>query len=801
MLLYIKGNENGKLIIDSVLNGPFKYGTVTVPGTQTTPATVRDKTYDELTYAEKLHESYDIKATNIVLQGLPQDIYNMVNHHEEAKHIWDRVKLLIEGSTILLQERESKLYDDFDIFTLQQVSPLASQQLYDVPMAQQRSYQALIANHSLVVHYQSYQAPDVHQPSQALVPIMDSRLVVPLFLPSDDLIVSLNKATVQDGRVTVQTVQGRQNQGYAGSGARSNATAAWVNRTGGANTTGQAKVIYAFDSDCDEASSASVVLMAKLSSYDSEILSKQHDALSVIDTVKTLELAEESRLKMHAKQNDPVLKEKKVNIAPIDYVALNKLSKHFVKHFEPQTKLSAEQAFWLPISKPVSKTPPVQLEPVLKEIPCELPIISLVKDSFNKMRNHVNDFENVATVSTKVIGQNEGSWGFEHIQKAFDKDVKPFVKTLKEYFHMFDQGLHKEITDMKEVFPQMENEAAKCSVKRKNFEIKEKELLLENDCLLELITSKDLVHTAVNSLSEIIDYQSIEKSFLDEYSKCVELKPELSKKNDMVEKAVYDELLKRCARMENRCISLKIKVQQYKESFQNNQPRNKPDALEFLAFFEINELKAQLEAKNNSISELKDDIATFKGKGVSECDKSVNISKEHDDTLHEIVENARALMPLESDLKSACRTFTIDGNMCPLTRITSTTIVPPKKPISATVFKKTPPISNTSGKLKDITNIGSSSKSKNVESKISNNSKPNKNWGSNVSTTPSSPRVHFRSFKSSFGKSKKYAHKPKFDDFIQEKLYLLHIDLCGPMRIESINGKKYIMVIIDDYSL
>ncbi|GJX54429.1 hypothetical protein Tco_0282798 [Tanacetum coccineum] len=76
----------------------------------------------------------------------------------------------------------------------QQVSPLASQQLYDVPMAQQRSYQALIANHSSVVHYQSYEAPDVHQPSQASIPLMDSGLVIPSFLPSNDPIASLNKA-------------------------------------------------------------------------------------------------------------------------------------------------------------------------------------------------------------------------------------------------------------------------------------------------------------------------------------------------------------------------------------------------------------------------------------------------------------------------------------------------------------------------------------------------------------------------------------------------------------------------------
>nr|GEW75125.1 putative reverse transcriptase domain-containing protein [Tanacetum cinerariifolium] len=50
------------------------------------------------------------------------------------------------------------------------------------------------------------------------------------------------------------------------------------------------------------------------------------------------------------------------------------------------------------------------------------------------------------------------------------------------------------------------------------------------------------------------------------------------------------------------------------------------------------------------------------------------------------------------------------------------------------------------------------------------------------------------------GKSKKYTHKPKTVNTIMEVLYTLHMDLCGPMRVQSINGKKYILVIIDDYS-
>nr|GEW65835.1 putative ribonuclease H-like domain-containing protein [Tanacetum cinerariifolium] len=55
-------------------------------------------------------------------------------------------------------------------------------------------------------------------------------------------------------------------------------------------------------------------------------------------------------------------------------------------------------------------------------------------------------------------------------------------------------------------------------------------------------------------------------------------------------------------------------------------------------------------------------------------------------------------------------------------------------------------------------------------------------------------------FACAMGKSTKKSHKPKSEDSNQEKLYLLHMDLCRPMRVESVNGKKYILVFVDDYS-
>nr|GEZ53589.1 retrovirus-related Pol polyprotein from transposon TNT 1-94 [Tanacetum cinerariifolium] len=50
------------------------------------------------------------------------------------------------------------------------------------------------------------------------------------------------------------------------------------------------------------------------------------------------------------------------------------------------------------------------------------------------------------------------------------------------------------------------------------------------------------------------------------------------------------------------------------------------------------------------------------------------------------------------------------------------------------------------------------------------------------------------------GKSKRASHPPKPVPNSRQRLHLLHMDFCGPMRIASINGKRYVLVIVDDYS-
>nr|GFD23401.1 putative ribonuclease H-like domain-containing protein [Tanacetum cinerariifolium] len=50
------------------------------------------------------------------------------------------------------------------------------------------------------------------------------------------------------------------------------------------------------------------------------------------------------------------------------------------------------------------------------------------------------------------------------------------------------------------------------------------------------------------------------------------------------------------------------------------------------------------------------------------------------------------------------------------------------------------------------------------------------------------------------GKSKRATPPPNPVPNSRQRLHLLHMDLCGPMRIANINGKRYILVIVDDYS-
>ncbi|GJY02766.1 hypothetical protein Tco_0360918 [Tanacetum coccineum] len=97
--VYCMGKDNGENIIKSIDEGPFQMGkfkeTLAEGALHLGPK--RDRVFADLTPDEKDRYKADIRATDILLQGLPKDIYTLINHYTTAKEIWDNVKMLLEG--------------------------------------------------------------------------------------------------------------------------------------------------------------------------------------------------------------------------------------------------------------------------------------------------------------------------------------------------------------------------------------------------------------------------------------------------------------------------------------------------------------------------------------------------------------------------------------------------------------------------------------------------------------------------------------------------------------------------------
>nr|GFD49580.1 integrase, catalytic region, zinc finger, CCHC-type, peptidase aspartic, catalytic [Tanacetum cinerariifolium] len=59
----------------------------------------------------------DVNATNIILQGLPPEVYALVKNHKVAKELWERIQLLMQGTSLTKQEKECKVYNEFNKFS------------------------------------------------------------------------------------------------------------------------------------------------------------------------------------------------------------------------------------------------------------------------------------------------------------------------------------------------------------------------------------------------------------------------------------------------------------------------------------------------------------------------------------------------------------------------------------------------------------------------------------------------------------------------------------------------------------
>nr|GEU29559.1 ribonuclease H-like domain-containing protein [Tanacetum cinerariifolium] len=104
LLRYAKSRPNGKLIYNSIINGPYVKRMIPEPGDTNREVPVNEtfhvQTDDELTKKELKQIEADDQTIQTILLGLPEDIYAAVDSCETAQEIWLRVQQMMKGSNI-----------------------------------------------------------------------------------------------------------------------------------------------------------------------------------------------------------------------------------------------------------------------------------------------------------------------------------------------------------------------------------------------------------------------------------------------------------------------------------------------------------------------------------------------------------------------------------------------------------------------------------------------------------------------------------------------------------------------------
>ncbi|GJZ42698.1 retrovirus-related pol polyprotein from transposon TNT 1-94 [Tanacetum coccineum] len=240
------------MILESIENGPLIWPSIEENGA------TRPKKYFELSATEAIQADCDIKATNIILQGLPPNKSHALSYQPiVAKELWERIQLLMQGTSLMKHKRECNLYDEFDRIN-QPESDLI------VPVFQKGDDPIDAINHMMsfltAVVTSCYpttnnQLRNSSNPRQQQ-PIMTGEIkwvVVHKAQANGQILHEEELVFLADPRI-----------------AEGQATQTVITH----NAAYQADDLDVYDSDCDELNTAKVDLMANLSHYGSDALAE-----------------------------------------------------------------------------------------------------------------------------------------------------------------------------------------------------------------------------------------------------------------------------------------------------------------------------------------------------------------------------------------------------------------------------------------------------------------------------------------------------------------------------------------------
>ncbi|GJR95873.1 retrovirus-related pol polyprotein from transposon TNT 1-94 [Tanacetum coccineum] len=699
--LYCLGKDNGENIMKSITEGPFQMGTFIQTPAEDAEETEgalqlgpeRARVFTDLSAKEKERYKADIRATNILLQGIPKDIYTLINHYTDAKDIWDN--LINDMRNIKMTMSRMQLNSKFVNNMLPEWSRFITEvklnrglkesnfdQLYaylkqhevhanENRMMMERFIQptddplALVSNAS----NQKYPTQSSESPQSSNQPsIVDNCQMDTGSTSTDNLIESLTNTLFLLNQSFKAHLPQTNNQLRTSSNARNNATVQDVvvqDARGRYNANNQGRP---FQRSMQEAILvAGNAELINADAFDLWMLMRlpPHRPCSTGLNLSSRDPFNDEAV--HQNDSNPLFR-----IAPPDYSKENLLAT-----FAPQRNLTPEQIFWsidnndrkkaeTSVPKPLSALTVYPPNTPVKLVPRVLP--------------------------TKSI--TEGERGFEQTKRCYLTEVIPFFKTLKEHFAGVQTALFKEVKVMEEIFDQMNDEVDQNTVDKQCAKIVKKNLLIENENLIANCLSNQLLYDVENHV-----YQHLQESFdnnksqtsqeapdFNSFFKIKNLEHQIQEKDNVIrdlkvlvsnvndrscepynDKDVTD-LLEQNERL--RAEIEKVK-QHYKEMFESIKiTRTSTNEKTSSLLTQIEDLKAQLEGnlKVATRSSVKPKVLA---PGMYAIDvkpiphplknnRSAHLNyishlKESVETVREIVEEARVVKPLDNALNYACQ--------------------------------------------------------------------------------------------------------------------------------------------------
>nr|GEV33299.1 copia protein [Tanacetum cinerariifolium] len=702
----------------------------------------RPKKYSELSATEAIQADCNVKETNIILQGLPPEVYALVSNYKVAKELWERIQLLMQDA----YDSDCDELHTAKVALIANLSHYGSDALAEVHnhdnvnnnminqavQAMPSSEQSNIVNHSEteitsdinIIPYSQY----VIESQQAAVQnsnfLAQQDALILYSVEIDNLKQALSEH-LKEKESLMQTVTLLKNNFKKEESRNIYREIALEQRIKHLDN-----IVFKRGFQNPFYLEKAQQLEPKL--YDDNVIEKTN-GIVIHDTEETMMLAEESRSKMFFKQKDPMMLEKKVNTTPVDYA-------NYVNSPEPT-----------PSNRPTKvEVPKVRMK--LKE---RIKSLSgnMKEDKFKK------ELEEIETMNieldhrvTKLIAENE------HLKQNY-KQLYDSIKSLrirsKEHCDDLINQVNLKSTENSDLNASLQEKVLVITALKDNLRKLKGNVVVDDDVTSHPIDPEMLIVDVAPLAPKLRNNRIAHSDFI---------------RHTQEQTAILKEILH--VNSDRKCVTCNGFL------FSNN---HDSCILDF-----INNVNARLKSKS-----VKKTLKRKVWKPIGKVYTNIGYIWRPTGTIKFGNDHVTKIMgygDYQIGNVTISRVYFMEGlgyNLFSVGQFCDSDLKVAFRQHTCFIYN-----------LEGVDLLTGSRGNSLYTLSLGDMMTQSLVWGL--------PKLKFEKdhlcSACAMGKSKKKYHKPKSEDTNQEKLYLLHMDLCGPTRVESVNKKKYILVIVDDYS-